>query len=155
MDNKTSYYSITILNAINNYLVKDEKGSKWNLYFTFRSICSLFFFFLPYFIDEWLLWFALFLHEKKNGISTSFIIVSQRKKNENSTWSIWSTMNSLINREWLRFNIASSNLIDLARSCKLTSDKYYTSYFANKRRKTLLRKHRWGSHMCVRMCVRL
>lgn len=139
MDNKMSYYSITILNAINSYLVKDEKESKWNLYFTFRSICSLFFFSSVFHRSMTFVVRAVFTRKKERYFDIVHNCFSKKKKWK---FNMINMIDNEFNREWLRFNIASSNLIDLARSCKLTSDKYYTSYFANKRRKTLLRKHR-------------
>lgn len=149
MNNKTSYYSITVLNAINSYSVKDEKESKWNLYFVFQNICSLFFFFCISSINDFCDFRAVFTRKKGRYCSRLFNNISQGKKK----WKFNVNMvdNEFTNyREWPRFNIASSNPIDLARSCKLTSDKYYKSYFANKQR-----KHRWGSRVCVCMCARL
>lgn len=121
MDNETSYYSIKCDKWL-KFRLKTRKDRNETSFFK-AFVYS--FFFLLYFIDQWLLWFALFSHEKKNDISRLFNNVSQGKKKK---WNF--NVNTIANDR--DNNIASSNLIDLARSCKLTSDKYYKSYFANK-----------------------
>lgn len=119
---------------------------KFVLYFS-KHLFTLFFFFYISSINDFC-GSRCFLHEKKNDISRLFNNVSQGKRKFNVNM-----MNSLINREWSRFNIASSNLIDLAKSCKLTSDKYYKLYFANKQRKTILRNID-GVRVCACVCAR-
>lgn len=121
MDNETSYYSIKCDKWLKFRLKtrKDRNETSFFKAFVYFFFSSVFHRSITFMVR------AVFTRKKERYLE----IVQQRfSREKEKKWKF--NVNTIANDR--DNNIASSNLIDLARSCKLTSDKYYKSYFANK-----------------------